>query len=38
MGDKGSRKDKEKNKKQATDKHNQKIKKTKDNAPQKVEK
>lgn len=38
MGDKGGRKDKEKSKKQATDKHDQKVRKTKSNAPKKVEK
>ncbi len=38
MGDKGGKKDKEKNKKQMAQKHAQKVKETKDKQPKKVEK
>ncbi len=38
MGDKGGKKDKEKNKKQMAQKHNQKVKETKDKQPKKVDK
>ena len=38
MGDKGGKKDKEKNKKQTTQKHDQKVKETKDKQPKIVEK
>jgi hypothetical protein len=38
MGDKGGRKDKDKSKKQATDKHEQKVNEIKARQPKKVEK
>lgn len=38
MGDKGGKKDKDKNKKQMAQKHDQKVKETKDKQPKKVEK
>ncbi len=38
MGDKGGKKDKDKNKKQMTQKHDQKVKEAKDKQPKKVEK
>lgn len=38
MGDKGGKKDKEKGKKQMAQKHDQKVKETKEKQPKKVEK